>query len=42
MTKAILFEVLILLLETLIVWIYKKLSNKETTQTNYQTSFDFA
>ena len=39
MTKAILFEVLILLLETLIVWIYKKINDKGTKQ---QTEFKFA
>jgi hypothetical protein len=42
MTKAILFEVLVLLLETFIIWLYKKLNNKETTQSNHQTAFEFA
>jgi len=42
MTKAILFEVLILLLETFIVWLYKKIMNTKDNQENYQTSLNFS
>jgi hypothetical protein len=42
MTKAILLEVLILLLETFIVWLYKKIMNTKDNQENYQTSLNFS